>query len=42
MKCDICIRKEMYAHVALSAWMAMFSGIGQRMTNEFLALLRPR
>jgi len=38
MKCDIDIRKDLYANVVLSGGTTMFPGIGERMTKELTAL----
>ena len=38
MKCDVDIRKHLYANVVLSAGNTMFAGIGERMTKELTAL----
>jgi actin beta/gamma 1 len=38
MKCDVDIRKDLYANVVLSGGTTMFSGIGERMTKELTAL----
>jgi actin beta/gamma 1 len=38
MKCDIDIRKDLYANVVLSGGTTMFQGIGERMTKELTAL----
>jgi actin-related protein len=38
MKCDIDVRREMYANVILSGGTTMFPGIGERMTKELTAL----
>jgi len=38
MRCDIDIRKDLYANVVLSGGTTMFSGIGERMTKELTAL----
>jgi len=38
MKCDVDIRKDLYANVVLSGGTTMFSGIGERMTKELVAL----
>lgn len=40
-KCDIDIRKDLYANVVLSGGSTMFEGIGQRMTKELTALAAP-
>ena len=41
MKCDVDIRKELYANVVLSGGSTMFPGIGERMQKELLALAPP-
>jgi len=38
MKCDVDIRKDLYANVVLSGGTTMFAGIGERMTKELSAL----
>merc|ERR1712117_938411 len=38
MKCDIDIRKDLYANTVLSGGTTMFAGIGERMTKELTAL----
>ena len=38
MKCDVDIRKDLYANVVLSGGTTMFAGIGERMTKELIAL----
>merc|ERR1712080_802818 len=38
MKCDLDIRKDLYANVVLSGGTTMFPGIGERMTKELTAL----
>jgi len=38
MKCDVDIRKDLYANVVLSGGTTMFDGIGERMTKELTAL----
>ena len=38
MKCDVDIRKELYANVVPSGGTAMFQGTGQRLTKELTAL----
>merc|ERR1711924_481436 len=38
MKCDVDIRKDLYANVGLSGGTMMFAGIGERMTKELTAL----
>merc|ERR1712008_253171 len=38
IKCDVDIRKDLYANVVLSGGTTMFAGIGERMTKELTAL----
>jgi len=38
MKCDVNIRKDLYAHVVLSGGTTMFTGISERMMKELSAL----
>ena len=38
MKCDVDIRKDLYANVVMSGGTTMFAGIGERMTKELTAL----
>jgi len=38
MKCDVDIRKDLYANIVLSGGTTMFQGIGERMTKEITAL----
>jgi len=38
MKCDVDIRKDLYANIVLSGGTTMFPGIGERMTKELQAL----
>jgi len=38
MKCDVDIRKDLYANVVMSGGTTMFPGIGERMTKELTAL----
>jgi actin-related protein len=38
MKCDVDIRKDLYANVVLSGGTTMFNGIGERMAKELTAL----
>jgi len=38
MKCDVDIRKDLYANTVLSGGTTMFSGIAERMTKEITAL----
>merc|ERR1712054_625782 len=40
-KCDIDIRRDLYANVVLSGGSTMFQGIGERMTKELTALAPP-
>ena len=37
-RCDVDIRKDLYANVVLSGGTTMFTGIGERMTKELTAL----
>jgi len=37
-RCDVDIRKDLYANVVLSGGTTMFQGIGERMTKELTAL----
>lgn len=39
MKCDVDIRRELYANVVLSGGTTMFEGIGERMTKELTELV---
>lgn len=39
MKCDVDIRRELYANVVLSGGTTMFDGIGERMTKELTNLV---
>ena len=41
MKCDVDIRKDLYANIVLSGGTTMFPGIGERMTKELAALAAP-
>jgi len=41
MKCDVDIRKELYANIVLSGGTTMFDGIGERMDKEITALAPP-
>ena len=41
MKCDVDIRKDLYANTVLSGGTTMFPGIGERMKNEISALAPP-
>jgi len=41
MKCDVDIRKDLYANIVLSGGTTMFSGIGERMDKEVTALAPP-
>jgi actin-related protein len=38
MKCDVDIRRDLYANVVLSGGTTMFQGIGERMTKELTSL----
>jgi len=38
MKCDVDIRKDLYANIVLSGGTTMFSGIAERLTKEIVAL----
>ena len=38
MKCDVDIRKDLYANVVLSGGTTMYSGIADRMSKEITAL----
>merc|ERR1711924_556453 len=38
MKCDVYIRKDLYANIVLSGGTTMYPGIGERMTKELTAL----
>ena len=38
MKCDVDIRKDLYANVVLFGGTTTFAGIGERMTKELTAL----
>jgi len=38
MKCDVDIRKDLYANIVLSGGTTMFQGIGERLTKEITAL----
>ena len=38
MKCDVDIRKDLYANIVMSGGTTMFPGIGERMTKELTAL----
>jgi actin beta/gamma 1 len=38
MKCDVDIRKDLYANIVLSGGTTMFHGVGERMTKELQAL----
>jgi actin-related protein len=38
MKCDVDIRKDLYANIVLSGGTTMFPGIAERMTKEIVAL----
>ena len=37
-RCDVDLRKDLYANVVLSGGTTMFQGIGERMTKELTAL----
>ena len=41
MKCDIDIRKDLYANIVLSGGSTMFPGIAERMQKEMMALAPP-
>lgn len=41
MKCDVDIRKDLYANVVLSGGTTLLPGIGVRMTKELTALAPP-
>jgi len=41
MKCDVDIRKDLYANIVLSGGTTMFAGIGERMDKEITALAPP-
>jgi len=38
MKCDVDIRRDLYANIVLSGGTTMFPGVGERMTKELTAL----
>merc|ERR1712060_620987 len=38
MKCDVDIRKDLYANIVMSGGTTMYPGIGERMTKELTAL----
>ena len=38
MKCDVDIRKDLYANIVLSGGTTMFEGIAERLTKEMVAL----
>ncbi|KAH0472300.1 MAG: uncharacterized protein KVP18_004865 [Porospora cf. gigantea A] len=38
MKCDMDIRKDLYANIVLSGGTTMYEGIGERMTKDITAL----
>merc|ERR1712165_549509 len=38
MKCDVDIRKDLYANIVLSGGTTMFTGIAERLTKEMTAL----
>jgi actin beta/gamma 1 len=41
MKCDVDIRKDLYANIVLSGGTTMFTGIAERLTKEITALAPP-
>eukprot|EP00922_Rhytidocystis_sp_ex-Travisia-forbesii_P070265 GHVS01104991.1.p1 GENE.GHVS01104991.1~~GHVS01104991.1.p1 ORF type:complete len:377 (+),score=63.90 GHVS01104991.1:195-1325(+) len=41
MKCDVDIRKDLYANVVLSGGSTMYEGIGERLTKELTSLAPP-
>merc|ERR1711939_95628 len=41
MKCDVDIRKDLYANIVLSGGTTMFAGIGERMQKEIKTLAPP-
>jgi actin beta/gamma 1 len=41
MKCDVDIRKDLYANIVMSGGTTMFEGIGERMDKEIVALAPP-
>jgi actin beta/gamma 1 len=41
MKCDVDIRKDLYANIVLSGGSTMFTGIAERLTKEITALAPP-
>jgi len=41
MKCDVDIRKDLYANVVLSGGTTMYNGIAERMTKEITSLAPP-
>merc|ERR1719192_1324729 len=41
MKCDVDIRKDLYANVVMSGGTTMYSGIADRMQNELVAMAPP-
>ena len=41
MKCDVDIRKDLYANVVLSGGTTMYAGIAERMQKEITALAPP-
>ena len=41
MKCDVDIRKDLYANIVLSGGTTMFEGIADRMDKEITALAPP-
>ena len=40
MKCDVDIRKDLYANIVLSGGTTMFPGIAERMTKEVRSMQR--
>lgn len=38
MKCDVDVRKELYANIVLSGGTSMFEGIAERLNKELVAL----
>jgi actin len=41
MKCDIDVRKDLYANIVLSGGTTMFPGIAERIEKEMIALAPP-
>jgi actin-related protein len=41
MKCDVDIRKDLYANIVMSGGSTMFEGIAQRLEKEMVALAPP-